>query len=148
MSRADAVAARAKSTYVALTSSSGFDMDMNQATRRPDTGGGRVVVVVGGTKGLMRAHSCCCLFLIVRTFTRASLAQRVAFVVMLCQFRIDELEAAARGISRRSHRMAARRRRMGPMAALRVVCASLAVQTLLLAPVPGFARRMNGRASA
>ena len=52
------------------------------------------------------------MFFIVRTFTRASLAQRVAFVVMLCQFRIDELEAAARVSRRRNHRTAARRRRM------------------------------------
>ena len=85
---------------------------MNHATRRPLTGGGRVVDEVRGTKGLILAHSCCCWFLSVRTLTRASFAQRVAFVEMLCQFSMDELEAAARGISRRSHRMAARRRRM------------------------------------
>ena len=87
-------------------------LTVNQATRRPLTGGGRVVVVVRGTKGSILAQACCCLFFIVRTFTRASFAQRVAFVVMLCQFRIDEFVAAARGISGRSHRMAARRRRM------------------------------------
>ena len=90
-------------------------MDMNHATRRPLTGGGRVAVVVGGTNDCIRAQACCCLFFIVRTFTRASLAQRVAFVEMLCQFSTDEFEAAARVISR-SHaglcRMAARRRRM------------------------------------
>ena len=117
------MAARAKSTYVALTSSSGLDMLINHATRRPDTGGGRVVVDERGTKGSMRAQVCFCWFLSVRTLTRSSLAQRVAFVVMLCQFSIDELEAAARVISRRSHRMAARWCRMvpngSPMARLR-----------------------------
>ena len=65
--------------------------------------------------------------------TRASFAQRVALVCMLCQFSIDELEAAARVISGRSHRMAARRRRMvrngSPTGRLR----SRAVQTLCLA---------------
>ena len=106
------MAARAKSTYVALTSSSGLDIDMNHATRRPDTGGGNLVVVVGGTKGLILAHSCFCWFLSVLTLTRASSAHFVAFVCMLCQFSMDELEAAARAIGRRSHRMAARRRRM------------------------------------
>ena len=95
---------------------------MNQATRRPDTGGGRVVVVVGGTNDSIRAQACCCLFFIVLTLTRASSAHLVAFVCMLCQWSTDELEAAARVSSGRSHRMAARRRRMVPMAALRAVC--------------------------
>ena len=93
---------------------------MNQATRRPDTGGGRVVVVVRGTKGSILAQACCCLFFIVRTLTRASLAQRVAFVVMLCQWSVEELEAAALVISGRSHhggRMAARRRQMAALRA-------------------------------
>ena len=114
------MAARAKSTYVADTSSSGFDMDMNHATRLPLTGGGRVAVVVRGTKGSILAQACSCLFFIVRTFTRLSLAQRVAFVVMLCQLSVEELMAAALVISGRSHhggRMAARRRQMAALRA-------------------------------
>ena len=68
----------------------------------------------------MRAQACCCLFFIVRTLTRASFAQRVAFVVMLCQWSVEELEAAALVISGRSHhggRMAARRRQMAALRA-------------------------------
>ena len=93
---------------------------MNQATRRPDTGGGRVVDEVRGTKGLILAHSCFCWFLSVRTLTRASSAHFVAFVCMLCQWSVEELEAAALVISGRSHhggRMAARRRQMAALRA-------------------------------